>query len=75
MYLSQKTTIRKAPSKSGVPKTPAAFVRERIIRRVACEFRDGMYGILYSTHPMKSPFKEYYNICMGSHFKSTIARN
>lgn len=28
-------------------KTPAELVKERIIKRAALEFKDGMYGILY----------------------------
>lgn len=44
----EKVTIQKlSDSKdSVVKKNPAAERRERIIRRAALEFRDGMYGIL-----------------------------
>jgi 3-oxoacid CoA-transferase len=30
------------------PKRKADLLRERIIRRAALEFQDGMYGILYT---------------------------
>ena len=31
---------------NGKPPTPGAQLRERIIKRAALEFKDGMYGIL-----------------------------
>lgn len=38
-------TVRKELSTSSVVKTsPAAQMRERIARRAALEFKDGMYG-------------------------------
>lgn len=44
----QKVTIQKTEKArdSAVNKSPVAATRERIIRRLALEFRDGMYGIL-----------------------------
>lgn len=44
----QKVTVQKESSNmdSIVKKNPAAQKRERIIRRAALEFKDGMYGIL-----------------------------
>lgn len=50
VFLSlQKVKMMKAASAapSAVSATPAAAARERIIRRAALEFKDGMYGILY----------------------------
>lgn len=45
----EKVTVQKlSDSKdSVVKKNPAAERRERIIRRAALEFKDGMYGILF----------------------------
>lgn len=39
--------MRKSKASSGpAKKTPAQLARNRIARRVALEFQDGMYGIL-----------------------------
>lgn len=37
-------------TQSAVAATPAVVLRERIIRRAAVEFQDGMYGILYKAY-------------------------
>lgn len=42
----QKIKIAKKDSNNVLSSTPAALLRERIVRRVAIEFKDGMYGIL-----------------------------
>lgn len=36
--------VKTATSAQKVKKTPASKARERIIRRAALEFQDGMYG-------------------------------
>lgn len=47
MRILQRLTVRKDDSCKPVVKTNPAFEkRERIIRRAALEFKDGMYGIL-----------------------------
>lgn len=38
--------MRKEAKHSLASSTPAALMRERIARRAAAEFADGMYGIL-----------------------------
>lgn len=38
---------KKNDESSTVASTPAAEMRERIIKRVALEFKNGMYGILF----------------------------
>lgn len=45
----EKVTVQKlSDSKDSIiKKNPAADRRERIIRRAALEFKDGMYGILF----------------------------
>lgn len=45
LFLFQKRTVRKESS-SKAKLTPAQAMRQRIVRRVALEFKDGMYGIL-----------------------------
>ena len=40
--------MRRAAKQSLASTTPAALMRERIARRVAAEFTDGMYGILHT---------------------------
>lgn len=44
----QRVTVQKlsASAESVVKRNPAAEKRERIVRRAALEFRDGMYGKL-----------------------------
>ena len=47
--LSQRLMVRKRGEEAGSSDgSEAARVRERIIRRAALEFKDGMYGILTS---------------------------
>lgn len=43
----QKRTVRKSQEEKPKPKKESDIVRERIIRRAALEFEDGMYGILW----------------------------
>lgn len=50
IYISeclQKRTVRKSQEEKPKPKKDSDIVRERIIRRAALEFEDGMYGILF----------------------------
>ena len=44
----QKVTLKKAAStgKSATSSSPAHLMRERIVRRAALEFKDGMFGTL-----------------------------
>ena len=42
----QRLTLTMDDSDSGKRKSSGAELRERIIKRAAVEFRDGMYGIL-----------------------------
>lgn len=42
----QKRTVKKSQQAQPKPKKDSDIVRERIIRRAALEFQDGMYGIL-----------------------------
>lgn len=49
----EKLTLRKKDNeKKSQPKNPAAVLRERIIRRAALEFKDGMYANLGIGIPM-----------------------
>lgn len=43
----QKRTVKKSQEENPKPKKDSDIVRERIIRRAALEFEDGMYGILW----------------------------
>ena len=43
IILFQRLKLRKEKG-SGTPSDPAAEMRERIIRRAALEFHDGIYG-------------------------------
>lgn len=43
----QKRTVKKSQQAQPKPKKDSDVVRERIIRRAALEFQDGMYGILF----------------------------
>ena len=45
IYLFQRLTLKK-PDTGEEKLSPAAEMRNRIIRRAALEFEDGMYGIL-----------------------------
>lgn len=50
LYISesfQKRTVKKSQEEKPKPKKDSDIVRERIIRRAALEFQDGMYGILF----------------------------
>ena len=42
----QRRTLCKKTVKSTAPPTPAEELRNKIIKRAALEFKDGMYGIL-----------------------------
>lgn len=46
----QKRTVKKSADTKPKPKKDSDIVRERIIRRAALEFEDGMYGILFKKH-------------------------
>lgn len=46
----QKRTVKKSGDTKPKPKKDSDIVRERIIRRAALEFEDGMYGILFKKH-------------------------
>ena len=53
LLCAQRRTVRKREEDVGVAsggKGGGASVRERIVRRAALEFKDGMYGIL--RHPL-----------------------
>lgn len=47
----QKVTLTKPQSadKAASAPTPAAIIRERIVRRAALEFKDGMFGSSYKS--------------------------
>lgn len=46
MLYSQRLTLTLDNAENGKQKSHVAEMRERIIKRAALEFRDGMYGIL-----------------------------
>lgn len=46
----QKRTVKKSQQAQPKAKKDSDIVRERIIRRAALEFQDGMYGILLKTN-------------------------
>uniref|UniRef100_T1JNH0 Succinyl-CoA:3-ketoacid-coenzyme A transferase n=1 Tax=Strigamia maritima TaxID=126957 RepID=T1JNH0_STRMM len=48
----EKLTLQKADTNGSKPSKPAAVLRERIIRRAALEFKDGMYANLGIGIPM-----------------------
>lgn len=52
----QKRTVKKSQQAQPKLKKDSDIVRERIIRRAALEFQDGMYGILLkkNKHQIKS---------------------
>lgn len=53
----QKRTVKKSQQAQPKAKKDSDVVRERIIRRAALEFQDGMYGILFkkkNKHQIKS---------------------
>lgn len=52
----QKRTVKKSGDTKPKPKKDSDIVRERIIRRAALEFEDGMYGILF--HKL-----EHHKVC------------
>lgn len=47
LYFLQKLTVKKGTSagKSAAATSPAHLMRERIVRRAALEFKDGMFGV------------------------------
>lgn len=46
LFLLKRISLRKEEDGKAKPKQSKDDVRERIIRRAALEFEDGMYGIL-----------------------------
>ena len=48
----EKRTLARAPASDNKPKSSGAITRERIIRRAALEFEDGMYANLGIGMPM-----------------------
>lgn len=51
----QRRTVKKGQAENPKPKKDSDVVRERIIRRAALEFEDGMYG-MYSVSDHATPF-------------------
>lgn len=53
----QKRTVKKSQEAKPKPKKDSDIVRERIIRRAALEFEDGMYGILLKKYKHGANYK------------------
>lgn len=51
LFILKRLSIRKEEDVKTTSGKPGDNVRERIIKRAALEFEDGMYGILYSLPP------------------------
>lgn len=51
----QRRTVKKGQAENPKPTKDSDVVRERIIRRAALEFEDGMYG-MYSVSDHATPF-------------------
>lgn len=47
MFILKRLSVRKEEDVKTKSGNPGDNVRERIIKRAALEFEDGMYGILY----------------------------
>ena len=74
LLCAQRRTVRKREEEVGVAsggKGGGASVRERIVRRAALEFKDGMYGIL--RHPLTVYiYTKPYNIPNSVHIHEAI---
>ena len=62
----QKRTVKKSQDEKPKPKKDSDIVRERIIRRAALEFEDGMYGILLKNTRSEQIMESYNFFSLGS---------
>lgn len=66
--------MRKTKTGSQGVKTPAQEIRERIARRVALEFQDGMYGILLLEFTYQLEFFSLIGISQSRYWDSLSIR-
>lgn len=73
----EKVTVQKlSDSKDSIiKKNPAADRRERIIRRAALEFKDGMYGILLQKNYILRETTPNKNKKIQKHISYKVKRN